>query len=53
MVLEYGFGSSFDTVTWNPPGGNFDWSSPVVGAQLLARRFDGNVAGEWPGVAER
>ena len=48
MVLEYGFGSTFSTVSsWTAPGGNFDWSSPVVGSTAAA--LDGNVAGLVPG----
>ncbi len=44
MVLEYGFGASFAAVTnWVAPGGNFDWTSPVVGATGAA--VDGNAAG--------
>ncbi|MGL5192921.1 MAG: hypothetical protein ACRC8Y_04900, partial [Chroococcales cyanobacterium] len=30
MVLEYGLGAKFDTVTtWTNPGGNFDFTSPI------------------------
>jgi hypothetical protein len=44
MVLQYGFGSSFDTVAnWVTPGGNFDWTSPV--ASTTAAKVDGNTAG--------
>ncbi|MCV2362624.1 PEP-CTERM sorting domain-containing protein [Paucibacter sp. DJ1R-11] len=44
MVLEYGFGASFATVaSWTAPGGNFDFTSPVVGATAAA--VDGNGAG--------
>jgi hypothetical protein len=43
MVLEYGFGTSFDAVTWNAPGGAFDWTSPV--ATGTAAAVDGNTAG--------
>lgn len=44
MVLEYGFGASFDTVaTWTAPGGTFDWTS-VVNASAAAA-VNGNVAG--------
>jgi autotransporter-associated beta strand protein len=43
MVLEYGFGNTFDTVTWTAPGGNFDWTGPV--ATATAAPVDGNVAG--------
>lgn len=44
MVLEYGFGASFNSVaTWIAPGGAFDWASPVVGTTAAA--VDGNVAG--------
>jgi len=44
MVFEYGFGSTFSGVsTWNTPGGNFDWNSPVTGGS--ANEVDGNAAG--------
>ncbi|HEY9660191.1 MAG TPA: Calx-beta domain-containing protein, partial [Allocoleopsis sp.] len=44
MVLEYGFGASFDAVTtWIAPGSSFDWSSPVVGSTAAA--VDGNSTG--------
>jgi hypothetical protein len=44
MVMQYGFGASFAAVTtWNAPGGNFNWSSPV--ATSTAAAVDGNVAG--------
>jgi hypothetical protein len=43
MVLEYGFGATFTDVTWVAPGGNFDWSSPVVGS--TASPVIGNDAG--------
>jgi hypothetical protein len=43
MVLEYGYGSSFATVSsWTAPGGNFDWNSPV--ATVTAAALDGNAA---------
>lgn len=45
MVLEYGFGATFDAVAaWIAPGGNFDWASPV--ATGTAAAVDGNVAGK-------
>ncbi|MGZ3949645.1 MAG: hypothetical protein ACXVKK_16075, partial [Flavisolibacter sp.] len=45
MVLEYGFGNSFGTVSsWTAPGGNFDWTSPVNTA--TAGAVDGNGAGK-------
>jgi Calx-beta domain/RTX calcium-binding nonapeptide repeat (4 copies) len=47
MVLEYGFGSTFDTVSWTQPGGTFDWTSPV--ATATAAVVDGNVAGKVSG----
>jgi len=41
VVLEYGFGSSFATVsTWTAPGGNFDFTSPIHTATASA--VDGN-----------
>ncbi len=44
MVMEYGFGATFDAVgAWTAPGGNFSWTSPVIGATAAA--VDGNVAG--------
>ncbi|MEX0269060.1 beta strand repeat-containing protein [Leptolyngbyaceae cyanobacterium UHCC 1019] len=44
MVLQYGFGASFAAVsTWNTPGGNFNWASPVATATAAA--VNGNVAG--------
>jgi len=44
MVLEYGYGTGFDTVTsWTAPGGSFNWSSPVATATAAA--VDGNNAG--------
>ena len=44
MVLEYGYGASFEQVaTWTAPGGNFNWSSPVATATAAA--VDGNNAG--------
>lgn len=43
MVLEYGFGSTFDSVTWIAPGGNFNWTSTV--ATTTAGSVIGNTAG--------
>jgi len=44
MVMEYGFGSSFSSVsTWNAPGANFDWASVVNTATAAA--VNGNTAG--------
>ena len=44
MVLQYGFGGTFGTVSsWNTPGGAFNWASPVVVA--TAGAVDGNAAG--------
>lgn len=44
MVLEYGFGSSFASVSnWTAPGGVFNFISPVVGSTQAA--VGGNVAG--------
>lgn len=48
MVLEYGFGGSFGSVTWTAPGGSFDWNSPVIGS--TAGAVDGNNAGRVGGV---
>lgn len=47
MVLEYGFGSTFDLVSWTAPGGNFDWTSVVNTATAAA--VDGNTAGKVSG----
>jgi hypothetical protein len=48
MVLQYGFGTSFGSVAnWVQPGGNFDWSSPVVGSTAAA--VDGNGPGKVAG----
>jgi|694.fasta_scaffold08504_2 predicted extracellular nuclease/phosphodiesterase/alkaline phosphatase D-like protein len=48
MVLEYGYGASFDQVTsWVAPGGNFNWTSPV--ATTAAAAVDGNTAGRVTG----
>jgi len=48
MVLEYGFGTTFDAVsTWIAPGESFDWSSPEVGS--TAAEVDGNTSGSAPG----
>jgi hypothetical protein len=38
MVLEYGFGATFDAVAWTAPGGTFNWASPVVGATAAGGR---------------
>ncbi|QVL52834.1 MAG: ExeM/NucH family extracellular endonuclease [Cyanobium sp. M30B3] len=44
MVLEYGYGTSFDQVaSWVAPGGSFNWTSPV--ATGTAAAVDGNTAG--------
>jgi hypothetical protein len=44
MVLEYGIGTSFGSITnWTAPGGNFDWASPVATGASTA--IDGNTAG--------
>jgi len=44
MVLEYGFGSSFTTVsTWTAAGSSFNWTSPVTGT--TAGVVDGNTTG--------
>jgi len=45
MKLEYGYGATMASVTtWNAPGGNFDFASPVFGTTAAAN-VDGNVAG--------
>ncbi len=44
MVLEYGYGNSFDQVTtWTTPAGNFNWSSPIYTATAAA--VNGNTTG--------
>ncbi len=49
LVLEYGYGASFGAVpSWNAPGGNFDFTSPVVGATAAA--IDGNGVGQVTGL---
>jgi MYXO-CTERM domain-containing protein len=41
MVLEFGFGNTFDTVaSWTAPGGTFNFTTPTVGATAAA--LDGN-----------
>jgi hypothetical protein len=51
MVLQYGFGSSFASVTsWTAPGGSFDWWSPVFVNTGSGAAVDGNGAGKVPGV---
>jgi len=43
MVLEYGFGATFQTVaTWTAPGGAYNFTSPIVGSTAAA--LDGNAA---------
>lgn len=48
MVLEYGFGTSFTTVTWIAPGGSFNWSSIVNAGTNTA--VNGNSTGLVTGV---
>jgi hypothetical protein len=49
MVMEYGFGATFDVVsTWTAPGGNFDWTGPVTGTTTGAA-IDGNSTGSVTG----
>lgn len=51
MTLEYGFGATFATVgTWTAPGGNFDWSSPVIANKSNGATVDGNGAGKVTGL---
>jgi len=48
MILEYGFGTSFTTVSWIAPGGTFNWTSVVnTGANAA---INGNIAGLVTGV---
>ena len=49
LVMEYGVGTSFaGVVSWTAPGGNADFTSPVVGATAAA--VDGNGAGLLAGL---
>lgn len=44
MTVEYGFGSSFSSVSgWTAAGAGFNFTSPVVGT--IAGAIDGNAAG--------
>lgn len=44
MVFEYGFGTSFTTVSnWNTPSGTFNWSSTQTATS--ATNINGNTAG--------
>ncbi len=45
MSLQYGFGSDFATVTWQTPGGSFNFSSPVFTNTGSGAAVDGNTAG--------
>ncbi len=46
MVLQWGIGASFNTVTsWTSPGGTFDWSSPVAVNTSSGAAVDGNTTG--------
>ena len=46
MVLEYGFGATFQSVaTWTAPGGTFNWGSPVFVNTSSGAAVDGNAAG--------
>jgi endonuclease/exonuclease/phosphatase family metal-dependent hydrolase len=46
MVLEYGFGSDFNNVTWTPAGSSFNWSSPIFTNTGGGAAVDGNSAGK-------
>lgn len=49
MVLEWGIGPSFDTVSsWTAPGSGFDFTSPVHTATAAA--VDGNTTGKVSGI---
>jgi hypothetical protein len=37
MVFEYGFGASFDAVSWTAPGGSFDFVTPSTSGPAGAR----------------
>jgi hypothetical protein len=43
MTFEYGFGSTFASVTWTAPGGSFDFTSPLF--TTTAGPVPGNTAG--------
>ncbi len=46
MVLEYGFGATFQTVSaWTAPGGNFNWASIVNVNTTTGAAVNGNAAG--------
>jgi hypothetical protein len=47
MAFEYGFGGSFDSITWVAPGGTFDFTSPIVstGSALDGNAAENRVAG--------
>jgi len=48
MVFEYGFGTTFSSVTtWTPAGSAFNFTSPVAASTAAA--VDGNVAGRIQG----
>ena len=50
MVLQYGLGSTFETVSsWISPGGTFDWTSPVTGGTSSVSGI-GNTSGLVAGV---
>jgi hypothetical protein len=44
MTFEYGFGNSFDNISWIAPGGAFNWTTPVTGG-TSAQSGIGNGAG--------
>jgi hypothetical protein len=49
LVLEYGLGETFDTVSsWNAPGGNFNFTSPL--ATTTAGAVNGNIEGSVPNL---
>jgi len=51
MVLQYGFGSSFASVTsWSTPGGSFNFTSPVFTNTASGAAVDGNTAGKVAGL---
>ncbi|MCV2351662.1 PEP-CTERM sorting domain-containing protein [Paucibacter sp. Y2R2-4] len=51
MVLEYGFGATFDAVsTWTAPGGSFDFASPMFTNTGSGAAVDGNAAGKVSGL---
>ncbi|MBC8095993.1 MAG: IPTL-CTERM sorting domain-containing protein, partial [Akkermansiaceae bacterium] len=43
MMFQYGIGNAFDSLTWQTPGSEFTWSTPVTGG--TAASVNGNTVG--------